>query len=1409
MPNYGKYETARELSRGPLATVFVAHPSGKTGRDEFVVKAYVIGAHVADQDEAKGQAKRFLARVSAMEAITRAKARYWAPVLDQGEVSTGAFYATKRYPRSIDQLISGRVRLDAGSLYNIAWSIFQGLRECQQHAGRPHGALKATNVLLDRVGQVAAAKIVLTDPAPPDEIDPVSGELDDLRALGRLIYQLVFFSAFRELGGWPIAESAEWNRLGKHGSAWRSLANRLLDPGAQPGALTLESVEGELRALREKAKGGGKKLIPIAVLLVVVGGVGVVVATPVGKPVLTWIESLFGGNGTGRTDDADFDRGAVRDDLWKPWCDEMRWYEAVLDELGGERGELEKDPFIVERFLAIDEDFDAVDPRVFADKSMKLTDLARSANMPDRLLTEAGFSKAKIGLATLRTARQALGGDAPEDGWPAHRAIAELARRADSLGWQSTADLLDDLITDLKKFTGQSPPSARRASRNADTILELVGRTALIEGLNKKLAMIEGAMPVLAGSGDPVLGRFGELVASLDGQIDGRDLDRLDALDLRLDDVAALAGDLSDAIADQRFAGHLPARLIERLGPASDPSALTEETLTRHLVLIQTWQSEPIEPVVLADARETWALYGRIRDAEQRLVGLGRVDPARLGARLGQIGEEVGAIDDERVRVMDLPLQTIHEQQSINDAMARLDGRMDGVFERLGQIDTENTLRASNIAAFVQGVRAESSISRYSSDEVDAAWTTQRDILLAAYEVDEDAESLRNEVGELRAALTAIEGLFQGEPVIGKAPTGFDAVVLKELVGQRRLQGIAWVVDRLGFADGSATNAALLDETVSEAEQHDRWVEQVGATVVAMHAIEVRIEGGEPLDGATGGTILSDFDALDADELTQVVQKFVDRVTGLRVIARQSDPQALMTIAKKAGDVPAQMAAWRRLVTLEDWPATTSDLGQLASAMTRVRASVSILADASLAERLAGEVALDGARAWKGLVESAQTDDLVRSALLAGKSFDPALVELSPRSRYNELVSSLIGTIDPNDEQAAREQLDSFVKQVNAIDGLELSDGATKWAEQLATVALSSGSTGGGVEQLRRLGPGSKGWSIESGSDMLRVTYSSPTTGQSITFVRLDATQDGELTEPVYLATTEVSVELFDSVVRDNGGYDKIPPVDGRPLGGLASKRGAGPIAWSWDGNGLFVERYWLARQDDASGHYVIASTLAVEPPSPQSPMTYLKPEMASGVASLIGCRLPRAAEWEAALDLEESTGGNRRWNLRDQTFETQRNYMEVEFKQFVPREGEVWPDFGSYTWSRNTEGELVSNSKVLATVDLSVNDGVLWYMPVGGGGAETGVTFKHLVGNVAELVGETGQYGVMGASAISAPEVSYQTERGFKRTRLADTGFRLAFDARGTSADETLAQALERLLGKRVFVLADPGGSG
>lgn len=198
-------------------------------------------------------------------------------------------------------------------------------------------------------------------------------------------------------------------------------------------------------------------------------------------------------------------------------------------------------------------------------------------------------------------------------------------------------------------------------------------------------------------------------------------------------------------------------------------------------------------------------------------------------------------------------------------------------------------------------------------------------------------------------------------------------------------------------------------------------------------------------------------------------------------------------------------------------------------------------------------------------------------------------------------------------------------------------------------------------------------------------------------------------------------------------------------------------------------------------------------------------------VAALVGCRLPTAAEWRAAYDGFEKSVPAAEWNLRDQTWATQRDH--VAGLRSADGTSPPLPDEGIFL---PATPKAATGSAARAH---SHSDGTPFFRAAGSGG---GATFRQLVGNVAEIVCDApegfavaaaekhaariksftaepghGLY-VIGGSALSPPEVPVDTPLALKPGgAYADVGFRLAF----TAPSRNLAEKLEWVLAGQGFV--------
>jgi formylglycine-generating enzyme required for sulfatase activity len=227
-------------------------------------------------------------------------------------------------------------------------------------------------------------------------------------------------------------------------------------------------------------------------------------------------------------------------------------------------------------------------------------------------------------------------------------------------------------------------------------------------------------------------------------------------------------------------------------------------------------------------------------------------------------------------------------------------------------------------------------------------------------------------------------------------------------------------------------------------------------------------------------------------------------------------------------------------------------------------------------------------------------------------------------------------------------------------------------------------------------------------------------------------------------------------------------------------QRWDGARVWRWDpgldrGRGaLTVNDAWLMRHPQITPEQPAYPPGIGDPQDPlridasqgrpgmSMPMNHISPRAAEALAGALSARLPTEQEWRRELT---ATGA---------------------VSQFS------YPDRGAYqprSVSTPTDGQATT---------LPTDDGVLWLAPVDA----PGETFSHLVGNVAEIVRQGERFAVIGASALSAPEVDPQTaytarnayaRRGFND----DVGFRLALDVPDGVFRQTVNRRLEKLLAR------------
>ncbi|MFN9977909.1 MAG: hypothetical protein ACK58T_49185, partial [Phycisphaerae bacterium] len=145
---------------------------------------------------------------------------------------------------SVERLALAKYRVSSTELRGIALGVLEGLLELEKFSARPWGNLNSATVMLavgpgeSRLADGTA--VTLTDLESRERL-PEDANLDDLRALGRLIYELVLHKRppLKASTGWSATWSDAWESIGD-GRFWFEFTNRLMTAGTAIGSASGE-----------------------------------------------------------------------------------------------------------------------------------------------------------------------------------------------------------------------------------------------------------------------------------------------------------------------------------------------------------------------------------------------------------------------------------------------------------------------------------------------------------------------------------------------------------------------------------------------------------------------------------------------------------------------------------------------------------------------------------------------------------------------------------------------------------------------------------------------------------------------------------------------------------------------------------------------------------------------------------------------------------------------------------------------------------------------------------------------------------------------------------------------------------------------------------------------------------------
>jgi hypothetical protein len=1404
MASYGGYETVRELYRSGLASSFSARKAGETA-ERYAVKLYQPLVADAMADRLQAEIDCFLDGARLQQKVASSGAQHWSGVREIGPVEGGAFYVGDYHGRSVQQLITGRVKLSGAGLYQLVRAIVQGLAELKKACNRPHGNLKPSNILLAGKGSISKARPLLTDPAGAARLDAQLGDVVDFHALGEIIYQLVLHRTGRAMGGWPAPEGPEWNRLGKKGEQWRQLCNRLLNPNLAPNLLTFDDLLEDLQKLRQTE----------GVPWLIVGPAAAAVLLAAGAAMLFWPKPPPPPWGP---------KEAAR---WKSVCTDFgNWVEPLLSDREEGRLKLwETDAFLKANVLpALDEVVSSANPRRIAGQTWG--DVFKLGENPT---DQAKSRKAIRQTEDAAAIYVALRGQLASGKWRAYARVCSPAKAFAARGWSSQAEYLQSL----------QQASDRNVAARVQAILKVQADLERIDTLSAQVDKLVAAAQGWQAGGLKGLDEYA--AAKLRAPPARAGADGIADLADRLSELQDAKGPLS------RLARYIQSEQVKRLDmalmkhrpPFAVPAgaALTEDILRSGLVTLESGKydvkPDPRSPAWKAAVSDALtARRGDLANLDEAVSKLLKGEPPppaekqALEASAAKVAILRKAAEEIQARFADAGRQTAYNfdtREKIDQDIETIASSLKDLARSVGSaaIEVEEVRKqmlrkqAATLVEYQKALLNRQRVSVTALAAIDETWLARRDALLKS---ETTVEGLAEKVDRLEKCLRDIEGAFQSELGAKPQQRPWNRTLLADDLDSRRKNAIA---STLSYVDWPKVFADQPDESFKARKDqlianYDKWRAGLAAVVPAVNRVKDLLDEGymldeKPADGLA--TIVETYQGVKDNVVladpagSQSAGPILARVARLGQIGQLTAAGELLAAAAagKQGSFEAARAAWQRLGKLTPaWPAGQEDLKQEIEVRKNLDTLYGLLAGDARKAALRAELAGESRRRWQEYFLTRSDPRQIENAIARMGDFGvpESDASLPPLAKYRlamrDFRQEMIAGKPDLDDETVKAAIAKFQEKVKLMPG---GVGQTPELAALVGKLDELRQAKNAAIDLTKAGPGAAGWTMTEPAANT-VTYTWPGRDQKLTFARVTP-KNGE---PCFLCTTEVSVGLFINVVM---GMQKWPQMQ-QVL--PAEEDARGPRSWIRGGGAIQIDPNWFPMIPPVLAGKLYAPGLKVDVPGPLHPVQQIPMPAAVYFARLLNCRLPASTEWQAAYEQDKARNA---YNLRDKTWLAQKVHDSaledsgdlVDPELFYPDAGVYWPaSIPAAQRKIGRDGEAWPNAG---------DDGVLWFAKVVN---DSQRVFQNLVGNVAEYVYEDpkaladlkdptiaqvkqllqtgGNARVIGGSAMSPPQVPFDQPQALANPGgnecYSDVGFRLAFMA----GRERLQTTLQKLLG-------------
>ena len=1375
MPTIGQHETTQRLHLSGVGGVYVLKAD-----DKKLLKMLQPPAGIWSERTLREEIDGFLLRYKTQRAAAKASAN-WAPVHEVGAIrgvaegsgggeaegstvgedseSTGAYAIMDRYDRSVQSLIDGRVNVTSRDLSNLIGGVVRGLLDIKK-LGRPHGNLKPSNILLADSADLAAAKVLLADPAPDGVLAKNAGD-KDLSDLARILFQLV---NLRPYDGGTIPKTKEWTRLGPNGEDWRKLTAALLDAQAPSGERDLEKILPQVTSwTAEPPKSKAPMLIAASILFVLIFGGGAV-----------WFFT--------RPPKLDFSQ-----DNWEKLClNYAGWFGDFAGQMSDDnvKKKYSNAPYpadVVKAFNDFSKDLEKISPQAVAKQPSGTIDLAIAPT--DDAKTGYGPYYTQQGDKLIDAVQAAL---TPAH-WQILQQLDKTQKAYDERGWGKPAAGIRSIIDGAKppELPPKSKPIADRAKlvqpvNLSGNIEKTIKAANTVRDIDAGWARIQDdlkALPQGAAQEVPLIKALPQFAQDLPkSQADA-------GTPATLQDVTTLSAAFKqiDDLIKQVSAQLAPAgKEIDYAQLASDPAA---QLPAGAALSVESFKSLPqIVPGYIKIAAKDDPTRSRdwqkdLDDIQKNAITVIQ-DANGQDQNLPKLKEQFGTLTAMKAAWEKIPAIEKNRPdlaKRASDAEISLKTLHDNANEWVAPYIIEPKVYLAQ-----QRDRLTGSPLAKATPVVYTAWKGHQsaliDKLAAAGDAIKHNYHLYQDFDQkFNGAEKAFQDLDAAVPT--SVPelatfTGNDwkhtiaAHVLaadRENVLSQIIAALKWSDDKpqlddetfvsskanlqKGFAQTCADAASLIGDYTTIQDRLDR----------------LDLQNGEPAASAKSWRDLYSAwqqgkNPLMADEVVVGALKPInDRVTALLALENVSDYKELIG---DTGSTSSEivLTAWRRLgaaAVTEEFPVLDDEdkaeaaLGDKLAAANKAGA----LTDAHL-QAITTEIAAQRPIRWRKWAETLASPATVQSALDKLASFKVTLTpESDPAMYYNQSLYGLRKDFEKNLKEAelkpiAQSFIDNVHKMPAGVNGnTDIQDLLTRATKSLSQSQEDSSSAGAG--------PKLAAWEQENapGNDAVRLFYfpSKAAAKYTLEFVRM---QVGNKT--VFLCTTEMPFGLFADTVNSSGKFGDLdnatkPSKEQHWVRGLDTWDG--PLVWKIVDRKFTLNTEWLFKvpQMGDSSYYPAGATPA--PPSADLPMNYVSPWTAMYAARLLGCRLPTSDEWTAAYTKFEA--GNTQapkdaWNLRGVGWSAQQDYAKT-----MAKNGMKYADAGIYLpydllfdpsksaegakpW-RGTDLAKLAPDRITASADI-YKTSTLWFRKVGSqpGAASPGAgsgAMHDLVGNVAEYV--------------------------------------------------------------------------